>query len=142
MPKIVIKEPTSVRVTREVTHHIKAWRLHRELSVDKLGELAGVSGSMVSQLERGKTTYTETTLEKLARALAVQPWQLLACGPDENKQLWNFVLAGGEKPARLEEFSSDDRLVLQEMLMNNCDAAIKTARSIAASRSKEPTKDA
>ena len=135
--KLTMNAPTKVvleRPTREVTHHIKAWRLKRGFSVEKLGLQAGVSGSMISQLERGKTTYTQATLEKLANVLEVAPWQLLACGPDENRQLWDIVLSRGVNGCRLEDFFEGDRSKIEIMLTNHCDAVIKSAREFFTTR--------
>lgn len=92
----------------EVKHFVREWRQYRGLSVEKLAALAGLSGSMISQLERGKTTYTQTTLDKLATALNCQCWQLLASGPAENQKLWDTVLA----------------VTLQQLIMNNCEAVL------------------
>lgn len=104
--KIEVKTPARIRFMRPVVHFIKEWRKHRDLSLEKLGEMAGVSPSMISQLERGKTTYTQTTLEALARALEVEPWQLLACGdPGVETKLWRII-------ASLDQ--SDMKAVLRE----------------------------
>lgn len=123
-------KPVRVRVTYEVKHHIREWRTHRNLSVEKLGELAGVSGSMISQLERGKTTYTQATLEKLAGALRCSAWQLLASGPVENQRLWEHVLQVAAPNVDLAALDPVQREKLQLMLSNNCDAALKSARSV------------
>jgi len=135
---IKIEGPTSVRIkgreTIPVVHYIKEWRKHHGLSVERLGEIAGVSGSMISQLERGKTTYTQNTLEALARALNLQAWQLLACGPEENQELWRMVMNTPERRAIWAQISESDRPRMERLLTNNCEAAceaaVKTARSI------------
>lgn len=128
--KLKVTTATHARITIEVVHFIKEWRLHRGLSVEKLGKLCGVSGSMISQLERGKTTYTQRTLEAIAKALQVQTWQLLACKPDENRELWNIVLSSRPSPLQWSDFATSERPALEEMLNNNCDAAIKSARTM------------
>jgi transcriptional regulator with XRE-family HTH domain len=133
-----VEGATAVRIkgreTIPVVHYIKEWRKHAGLSVEKLGEIAGISGSMISQLERGKTTYTQNTLEALARALHLQAWQLLACGPDENKELWRMVMNTPERRTLLLQISDSDRPTMEKLLANSvegaCDAAVKTARSI------------
>ena len=137
MNRIKIEGPTRIRIAREtipVVHYIKEWRKHTGLSVDRLGEIAGISGSMISQLERGKTTYTQNTLERLAKALGLQPWQLLACGPEENQELWRMVMNTPERRAIWSQISESDRPRMERLLTNNCeaacDAAVKTARSI------------
>jgi len=84
--------PIRVRVVRPVVHYIKEWRKYRNYSLDNLGKLSGISPSMISQLERGKTTYTQNTLEAIAAALEVEPWQLLACAePGCKADLWRVI---------------------------------------------------
>ena len=142
--KLPMSGPTRVKVeraerpTRDVTHHIKAWRLNKGLSVERLAQLAGISGSMISQLERGKTTYTQTTLEKLAAVLGVHAWQLLACGPDENKILWDIVLSRGDNGCLLDDFIEVDRSKIEIMLANHCDAVVKSACVIFTKREGSP----
>lgn len=81
------------RITRPVVHYVKEWRTYRKLSLAKLSAQSGVSQSMISQLERGKTTYTQTTLEALAKPLDVEPWQLLVCRePGEIADLWKTIV--------------------------------------------------
>ena len=48
---------------------LRAWREHRELSLQALAGAAGVSKPYVSQIESGKRTGTAATLKKLATAL-------------------------------------------------------------------------
>src|SRR5688572_5779433 len=72
-----------------VDHFIREWRVNRGLTVDKLAGLAGCSPSLISQLERGSCNYTQLTLNRLAEALACQPWQLLAAAPrDDDLVIW------------------------------------------------------
>lgn len=132
--KVQISRPTRVRIAREVVHFVKQWRKHFGLSVEKLGEMSGISGSMISQLERGKTTYTQNTLEALARAMNLQPWQLLACGPDENQELWRVVMNRSDHRAMLEWIDEDQLPLLEEMLNNNCEAAVKSWSAMSAKK--------
>jgi transcriptional regulator with XRE-family HTH domain len=135
--KVSINRPTRVRITREVVHYVKEWRKHFGLSVDKLGEVAGISGSMISQLERGKTTYTQNTLEALAKAMHLQPWQLLACGPDENQELWRTVMNRSDRRALLDGVDEAELPVLEEMLNNNCEAAVKSWSALSQKKTRE-----
>ncbi|RWP05081.1 helix-turn-helix transcriptional regulator [Mesorhizobium sp.] len=65
-----------------VTHHIRAWRNHRKMTMEMLGEACHLTPSMISQLELGRSRYTQQSLEAIAAALDVEPWQLLACDPE------------------------------------------------------------
>lgn len=49
--------------------HVKVWREHRGLTVRALAEKAGVSPSLVSEIETGKKEGSIATLKALARAL-------------------------------------------------------------------------
>jgi transcriptional regulator with XRE-family HTH domain len=122
-------ETTHARAKHDVVHYIREWRTHRGLTVDGLGEAAGISGSMVSQLERGRTTYTQTTLQKIAEALNVQPWKLLAAGPDEDQRLWTVVLQSSLPEIGL-DLDEAGKNVVSMLISNNYRAAIRSACSI------------
>ena len=62
-------------------HFIRQWRKFRRLSQEKLAEQLGVTHGAISQLERGHTSYTQPTLEKLAHALQCTPADLIARNP-------------------------------------------------------------
>ena len=57
--------------------NLKSERLRRKLSQEALAAKAGLSVSYISMLERGQRTPPLETLEQLARALAVNPLNLL-----------------------------------------------------------------
>ncbi len=50
---------------------LKVWREHRGLTVRALADKAGVSASLVSEIETGKKEGSIATLKALARALRV-----------------------------------------------------------------------
>ena len=122
-------ETHPARAKHAVVHYIREWRNHRGLTVDGLGELAGISGSMVSQLERGRTTYTQTTLQKIAEALNVQPWKLLAAGPDEDERLWTVVLQSSLPEIGL-DLDEAGKHAVSALISNNYRAAIRSACTI------------
>lgn len=62
-------------------HYIKQWREARGLDQVQLGRLANLTKSLISQLERGETRYSQKSLEALAKALRVEPWVLLGVPP-------------------------------------------------------------
>lgn len=117
------------RATHQVVHYIREWRVHRGLSLDGLGEKAGISGSMVSQLERGRTTYTQVTLQKIAEALETQPWKLLAAGPDEDEKLWTVVLKASLPEIGL-NLDEAGQAKVSQLISNNYRAAIRSAHCI------------
>ena len=133
--RIVQEKPPYERITREVVHCIRAWRNHRKLTMEQLAELSGISAAMISSLERGKSAYTQSTLEKLAKALQVQPWQLLACEPDNDRELWNLVLSRGQNARTWSDFPPEERGRVEVLLNSMCDFAMSFVHNKAASSS-------
>lgn len=62
--------------------HIRAWRKHRGLTLERLADRIGVTPGALSQLERGDVGYTQPMLEALADALSCEPSDLIARPPD------------------------------------------------------------
>jgi transcriptional regulator with XRE-family HTH domain len=134
--KLVISsdKPVYVRIVRDGGHFIKAWRKYRGLSVHDLSARVAeqnhdqsVSASMISQLEQGKAGYTQKTLELLAKALDLHTWQLLAGGPGENKDFWRAALSNTERIDYWNAISDTDKVVLEKLIRNNCEAAVGAA---------------
>jgi len=91
--KYTIRDNTRLRIIRSVDHFIREWRQYRGLSIEQLAAKVKLSTSMISQLERGKTGYTQNTLERVAIALDCEPWQLLACAnPGELAEMWRITM--------------------------------------------------
>ena len=65
-----------------VTHYLKAWRDHFGLSAVELARLSGLTGSFISQIEKGRSRYTQQSLEALADALSITPGLLLDVDPN------------------------------------------------------------
>jgi DNA-binding XRE family transcriptional regulator len=57
---------------------LRAWREHKNLTLQALADAAGLSKPFVSQIEGGKRTGSTATLKKLAAALGVPVGALLA----------------------------------------------------------------
>jgi transcriptional regulator with XRE-family HTH domain len=58
---------------------VREIREKKEISQEKLGELAGMHRTYVSSLERGKRNVSLVNLEKLAKALGVTMAELVTC---------------------------------------------------------------
>jgi XRE family transcriptional regulator, regulator of sulfur utilization len=58
-------------VNAAVAVNLKRMRTERQISLDRLAELTGVSKSMLGQIERGETSPTITTIWKIANGLKV-----------------------------------------------------------------------
>ncbi|NDD14289.1 MAG: XRE family transcriptional regulator [Betaproteobacteria bacterium] len=53
------------------TSPLKAWREYRQMTLQALADLAGVSKPFVSQIESGKRTGSAATLSRLAKSLDI-----------------------------------------------------------------------
>lgn len=76
-------------MTEERRFYLREWRIHRGLTQEQLGELVGTTKGRISEYERGESNggrrYNETILEKAARALDCEPWQLLGQDPEQSE---------------------------------------------------------
>lgn len=64
---------------RKFGEKIRILRKEKELTQDELAFLAKISPSYLSAIERGITDTTISTLKRLAKALAIEPHELLIC---------------------------------------------------------------
>jgi transcriptional regulator with XRE-family HTH domain len=79
--------------TRRKTH-IRVWRKHRELTLEKVAESIGVTPGALSQLERGDVSYTQPMLEALAQMFSCEPADLISRPPgtqDGLAQVWEAI---------------------------------------------------
>jgi len=63
-------------ISKIIGERIRMYRCHKNLSQDALGELAGLHGAYIGQLERGEKNATLESVEKVARALEL-PFEVL-----------------------------------------------------------------
>lgn len=61
-------------------HNVQKYRKERELSQEKLAELAGVHRTYIGMIERAEKNITLCNMEKIAIALKVQIHELLLHG--------------------------------------------------------------
>src|SRR5262245_55983323 len=94
-----IREPTgndsAQKPPRPVTHKIKEWRAFRKMTCQQLGEAAKLTASLISQIELGKSAYSQNSLEALARGLHCEPWELLGRDPRNG---WAAMMIGDTEP--------------------------------------------
>ena len=62
-------------------HYIREWRKMRGLTQEQLAERTTFTPGAISQLETGRTRYTQPILEELASALGVEPGDLISRHP-------------------------------------------------------------
>jgi transcriptional regulator with XRE-family HTH domain len=61
--------------------YIRAWRKFREMKLEQVAEIIGVTAGALSQLERGQTKYTQPMLEALADVYGCEPHNLISFPP-------------------------------------------------------------
>jgi transcriptional regulator with XRE-family HTH domain len=69
-------------------HYVREWRKHRRLTQEKLAESIPFTVGAISQLETGRTSYTQNMLEALAKALGCEPGELLMRDPTASNDFW------------------------------------------------------
>ena len=73
-------------LVNDVAQHLHTARTARKLSQARVAKAAGVSVSYVSMLERGQRSPPLETLEALAKALRVSPFELLQAGGSKRRR--------------------------------------------------------
>ena len=63
-------------ISQIIGGRIRMYRTRKNLSQDALGEMAGLHGKYIGQLERGERNATLESIEKVARALDL-PFEIL-----------------------------------------------------------------
>ncbi len=64
-------------IVKKFSRKLREERLQRNLSQETLAQKAKLSRNFVGMLERGERNVTISALEDIARALNVEPWELL-----------------------------------------------------------------
>lgn len=62
-------------------HYIREWRKARGLNIPQLAKKTGLTGSLISQIEIGRSRYSQKSLEAIAAALHTHPGLLLYVDP-------------------------------------------------------------
>lgn len=128
VPAVEPPKPKQIKPRREVTHCIRAWRQYRGLTMQQLSAKAGLTASFISQLELGRSSYTQATLEKLADALDCELWQLL--GHDPEVPLIEFAMR--KQMAWLEDAKEEKRAEVLTLIAGLASAIESTFNRVAA----------
>ena len=67
-----------------LAQNLKNARKNLHITRAKLAEYAGVSVSYLADIERRKTWVSDKTLQSLAEALNIEPWELIYAVPENN----------------------------------------------------------
>jgi transcriptional regulator with XRE-family HTH domain len=82
-------------------NNLRAWRLHRKLTLEELAERVGTTAGVIHYLEEGTRGLSAKWLRKLAPALDTTPGYLLDLKPEEVPadiiDLWSHI-SDREKP--------------------------------------------
>lgn len=71
-------------------HFIRAWRKHRDCTLERLAERVGTTHATLSRVERGKVPYSQPLLEALADALGTTPASLIMRDPSVSNGIWDI----------------------------------------------------
>lgn len=75
-------------VTKRKRTFIKEWRQFRRLTQQQLGDAIDKDASQISNIESGRSNYTQETLEAIADALDCEPADLLVRHPQDPDGIW------------------------------------------------------
>lgn len=70
---------------KKLGNRIKALRIQKGLSQDKLGELAGLNGKYLGEVERGNSNISIMNLSKLADVLEVPMLSIMTTDHEQNR---------------------------------------------------------
>ena len=100
------KNPMLIPKNGPPRHYVREWRKHRNLTQERLAERTPFTTGAISQLETGRTRYTQDMLEALAVALDCRPGDLISRNP----------LVAGEIIDLFDSLPDDKKLIAREML--------------------------
>lgn len=93
-------------------HYVREWRKYRGLTQEKLAERTPFTTGAISQLETGRTRYTQDMLEALAAALECKPGDLLSRNPFDQEQPIRDVQEIQQVLERIEGLKPENIVVL------------------------------
>lgn len=71
-------------------HFLRAWRKHRDFTLERLADRVGTTHATLSRIERGKQPYSQELLEALAEALGTTPASLIMRDPAQKDAIWDI----------------------------------------------------
>jgi transcriptional regulator with XRE-family HTH domain len=76
-----------MELRHRVAKNVKALRLERGYTQEELSELAGIDRNYTGMIERRERSPTVDTLEKIAKALEIDPAKLLTARTSQDQAL-------------------------------------------------------
>lgn len=71
-------------------YFFREWRKYRGYTQEELAGMIGATAPSISQLEKGKQGFTDSTLVAFAEALSCQPADLLMRNPLDTGAVWSI----------------------------------------------------
>lgn len=71
-------------------YFFREWRKYRGLTQEQLAERVGMAASSISQLEKGRQGFTDSSLALIAEALMCEPGDLLMRNPLDTEAPWSI----------------------------------------------------
>jgi transcriptional regulator with XRE-family HTH domain len=68
---------TAPRIVAQFAKRVRELRLRKDISQERLGEIAGLHRTYIGMIERAEKNITLVNLEKVAKALGVKPSSLI-----------------------------------------------------------------
>lgn len=118
-------EDAAVGSPAAVGRELRRQRRERELTVEELAELAGVSSGFISQLERGRANPSLMNLQKLAAALGITLVSLFSGAPAARPSRYGVVRADARKQLVLPQ-----EHIVYELLTPDLNRRLEVIRSV------------
>jgi transcriptional regulator with XRE-family HTH domain len=71
-------------------HYLRQWREYREYTLEKVGEIVGISHAQLGRIERRLQPYNQGLLEKLADLYRTTPASLVMRDPTDPDAMWSI----------------------------------------------------
>lgn len=108
----VVSDPPEAQQLAVLAKELKRYRKSRELSLEQLAAVSGVSKSMISKIERRESVPSTVILSKLAEALGVTFSRLMA--PPVEREI--LLIPAARQPMLRDEVSGFTRRCLSPVL--------------------------
>ncbi|MGB9812902.1 MAG: helix-turn-helix domain-containing protein [Thermovenabulum sp.] len=113
-------------------------RQKKNLSLEKLAELAGISASYLCQIEKGIVLPSISTLNNLAKALGVEPQQIFASNANIGFKLKKLRTERGLTQVELAKKAGVSPALIGQLESGKVEPSIKTLEKIAQALSVTP----
>lgn len=106
---------------KEFSKQVKKYRFKKGFTQKQLADICDISYTTLKDIENGKRYPSESTIDRIADALDVDPWILMDGSSDDRLQIEHpkedmaqFIEFVAEQTQRISEILHDDSLSLKE----------------------------